>query len=153
MAYEPRLLCHMSRFCWRWGWSSIGRLQKFLHRTMFFRGGQTCNNYKMVWSFPFFSFKKALILREVLTDKLFKKVWNNVEKCEKSVKKVWKSAETILPFSCCPLVFLWCFCSLLSSSERVLWVSFSESMRTSILQGSVNRGFQAVVGDCRRSRG
>ena len=23
MAYEPRLLCHMSRFYWGWGWSSL----------------------------------------------------------------------------------------------------------------------------------
>ena len=30
-------------------------------------------------------------------------MWKCVEKCQ----KVWKSAETILPFSCCPLVFLW----------------------------------------------
>ena len=46
-----------------------------------------------------FSFKKALILRNVLGNNS-EKVWNGVEKCE----KVWK---TILPFSCCPLVFLW----------------------------------------------
>ena len=31
------------------------------------------------------------------------KVWKCVKKCQ----KVWKSAKTILPFSCCPLVFLW----------------------------------------------
>ena len=30
-------------------------------------------------------------------------MWKCVEKCQ----KVWKGAETILPFSCCPLVFLW----------------------------------------------
>ena len=29
------------------------------------------------------------------------------EKCGKSAKKVWKSAETILFFGCCPWVLLW----------------------------------------------
>ena len=37
------------------------------------------------------------------SEKLWKKVWKCVENCQ----KVWKSAETMLPFSCCPLVFLW----------------------------------------------
>ena len=31
--------------------------------------------------------------------------WKNYEKCEK-VRKSAKNYETILPFSCCPLVFL-----------------------------------------------
>ena len=33
-------------------------------------------------------------------------MWVCVEKCQ----TVWKSAETILPFSCCPLVLLWFLC-------------------------------------------
>ena len=48
--------------------------------------------------FFLFSLKKALILRNVLGGNF----WKSVEKCQ----KVWKSAETILPVSCCPLVFL-----------------------------------------------
>ena len=38
------------------------------------------------------------------------KFWKTLKKCEnvwKIAKKCEKSAETILPFSCCPLVFLW----------------------------------------------
>ena len=50
---------------------------------------------KMVWYFSFYSLKKGLNFKKSPGGK-------NSEKCE----KVWKSAETILPFSCCPLVFL-----------------------------------------------
>ena len=50
-----------------------------------------------------FSFTKALIIRKVLGEMF----WKSVKRCGKVWKKVWKSAETILPFSCCPLVFLW----------------------------------------------
>ena len=52
----------------------------------------------MAWYF-LFSYKKALLLRN-LGGNILKK-WKSVEKCD----RVWKSTETILPFSCCPLVF------------------------------------------------
>ena len=78
---------------------------------------------KMVWSFPFILFKKALILRKVVGGKL----WKSVKKVWKSAKEWEKSAEMILPFSCCPLVFLW-----LSLSERGISVALV-SFRLSVL--------------------
>ena len=74
---------------------------------------------KMVWSSSFYSFfvltyslsslwtktvVKPLMLRKTPGGKILKNsenVWKCVEKCQ----KVWKSDETILPFSCCPFGF------------------------------------------------
>ena len=45
-------------------------------------------------------------------------MWKCVEKCQ----KVCKSAETILPFNCCPLVFLWTkssICNVLSHKNHM----------------------------------
>ena len=75
----------------------------------------------MVWSFSFYSLLFSFIIFYYLWTKTAvkplnskKKSWRkNSEKVCKSVEKcqkVWKSAETILPFSCCPLVFLWPYC-------------------------------------------
>ena len=49
--------------------------------------------------------EKPLNSKKILEEKF----WKTLKKCEMSGKdqKVWKSAETILPFGCCPLVFLW----------------------------------------------
>ena len=33
------------------------------------------------------------------------KIMKKCEKCGEKCQKVWKSAETILPFSCCPFSF------------------------------------------------
>ena len=68
----------------------------------------TCNvdlSSSFFLSFLLFSslWAKALCFEgEVLGEKF----WKSVKKCEK-VRKSVKYYETILPFSCCPLVFLW----------------------------------------------
>ena len=74
---------------------------------------------KMVWSFSFyyllFSFlifelkqqQNPLILRKSRGGKNAEKTLKKCENVWTSAKKCEKSAETILPFSCCPLVFLW----------------------------------------------
>ena len=55
---------------------------------------------KMVWSFSFYSlFKKDLNFKRNPGGEILKK-------CEKKLWKSVKSAKKILPFSCCPLVFL-----------------------------------------------
>ena len=46
--------------------------------------------------FFFFSLLKSLTFKRSPGGKM----------SEQNVENVWKSAETILPFSCCPLVFL-----------------------------------------------
>ena len=99
---------------------------------------------KMVWSFSFYSLLFSFIIFSSLWAKTVvkplnsekkswrknsensEKVWKCVEKCQ----NVWKSAETILPFSCCPLVFLclWCnfwslgLCNLSSSLGTLTWI-------------------------------
>ena len=44
-------------------------------------------------------FKKALTLKK-------SRFWKILKSAEKGWKKLWKIAETILPFGCCPLAFL-----------------------------------------------
>ena len=52
----------------------------------------------------FFSFVLIELKPFVLKGKVLgKKIWKSVTKCEKSAK----NSETILPFSCCPVVFPW----------------------------------------------
>ena len=58
---------------------------------------------KMVGLFLFILFFKSLNFKRSPGGKFLKKVW----KVWKSAKKCEKSAETILPFSCCPSIFLW----------------------------------------------
>ena len=53
---------------------------------------------KMVWSFSFYYLQKGLNFKKNPGGKILK----NPKKCG----KVRKSAEMILPFSCCHLVFL-----------------------------------------------
>ena len=78
----------------------------------------------MVWSFSFYSLlTNALILRKVLGDK----VWKKCEKCRKC-EKVWKSAEAILPFSCCPLAFLWLLVLANSLESLVNYAFFKRSL-------------------------
>ena len=68
------------------------------------REGRTCDNWRAKWFGLFFLFsfivsRKGLFLRQspgVKSVKKYGQAWKSV-----------KSAETILPFSCCPLVFLW----------------------------------------------
>ena len=58
--------------------------------------------YYLFFSFVLLELKPFVLKGKVLGEKL----WKSVKKCE----KVWKSVknyETILPFSCCPLVFPW----------------------------------------------
>ena len=63
----------------------------------------TCNiDLACYFYFLFFSFVLIELNPFVLKEKVVgEKFWKSVKKCEKS--------EMILPFSCCPLVFLWNF--------------------------------------------
>ena len=58
--------------------------------------------YYFFFSFVLLELKPFVLKGKVLGEKF----WKSAKKCE----KVWKSVknyETILPFSCCPLVFPW----------------------------------------------
>ena len=88
----------------------------YCFRILFFGGGQTCNNKRAKWFGLFqlilfyslsvslnWSSSKPLNSKKSPRGKI-------LQKCEnvwKSVQKVWKSAETNLPFGCCPFVFIW----------------------------------------------
>ena len=68
----------------------------------------TCNiDLSSSFYYLFFSFVllelKPFVLKGKVPGKNYEKVPKSVKKCERSVK----SYETVLPFSCCPLVFLW----------------------------------------------
>ena len=56
--------------------------------------------YYLFFSFVLLELKPFVLKGKVLGEN-YEKVWKFVKKCENS--------ETILPFSCCPLVFLWIF--------------------------------------------
>ena len=58
----------------------------------------SCSFYYIFFSFILLELKPFVLKGKVLGEKLWKSV--------KIVKK-YENSETILPFSCCPLVFLW----------------------------------------------
>ena len=62
------------------------------------------NRFVQFFYYLFFSFVILELKPFVLKGKVpGEKLWKSAKKCE----KVRKNYETILPFSCCPLVFLW----------------------------------------------
>ena len=96
--------------------------------------------YSLLFSFPLFELNKTVVKQkgtlwgalrkspggEILINS--EQVWKCVQKCQ----KVWTSAGTILPFSCCPWVFLWkrgvcvCVCvesPLCSRKTKKPWVA------------------------------
>ena len=58
--------------------------------------------YYLFFSFVLIELKPFVLKGKVLGEKF----WKSAKKCQK-VWKIVKNYETILPFSCCPLVFLW----------------------------------------------
>ena len=80
---------------------------------------------------------KPLILRKSSAEQFLKnseKVW---WKCAAKCPKVWKQSETILPFGCCPLVFLCallrtCVCALLRCfpwASETRYLMYYDNMR------------------------
>ena len=105
------------------------------------RRRQTCNNKRAKWfgCFLFLCSLKGLILKK-------SPGWKILKKCGK-VRKVWKSAETILPFSCCPLVFSdhskGCVASRLGNRPKLAFSPFfalCRKARTALAEAPENRG-------------